>query len=94
MTEQDYLEMANQFKEVYEKLELKLKEKERIIIELKKKVFFNYTFSRLIDNYIGSLDIDGIASNDLKTLIEIQRGQNSMDIDAILGVNNDIDNVD
>ena len=103
MNENEYLEMAKHFKETYEKLEEQIKEKDKLIVELKKKVFFNYTFSRLIDNYIGTLGIGGLPNHDLKTLVEIQRGQNSMDIDAILGVKDefsefefeiDIDNVD
>ena len=91
MSEQDFLEMANQFKEVYEKMEGKLLQKDKIIKELNKKIMLNYTFSRLIDEIIQDMDLP--IGCPLNTYSETLRGRNSEAIDDMLGYN-DINIID
>ena len=86
MIEQDYIELSNHFKETYEKMEKKLLEKDAIIKELYKKIMFNYSIARLIDDQIGYMDLP--MGCPLNVYSETLRGSNSEFIDEILGVSN------
>ena len=86
MTEQDYLEMSNHFKEVYEKMEKKIEKKNKVIKDLYKKIMFNYTFSLLIDEIVLEMDLPFACP--LNVYSQTLVSANSDSIDCMMGLSN------
>jgi len=76
--ENEYLEMSNHFKKVYDEMEIKILNHETTIKELKKEIITSYGFIRVIDNLLENLyDVP----NEIIVLIECLRGHLSNIID-------------
>ena len=69
--EQDYLEMANHFKEVLEKKENTIQSLEDEILEHKKMIITTYGVFRLLDEYFS---ISGNIPFDVQGVVELLRG--------------------
>ena len=77
--ENDYLEMTNHLKQLYDEIEMKNNMLELQKLDLKKVLITVYGLSRMIDNICDN--IDGIP-NDLITLIEVLRSYLSAEVDS------------
>lgn len=77
--ENDYLEMTNHLKQLYDEIEMKNNMLELQKLDLKKVLITSYGLIRMIDNICDN--IDGIP-NDLITLIEVVRSYLSAEVDS------------
>ena len=78
-TEQDYIDICNHSKEIYEIQEKRIEELNNMIINLKKQVIIGYSLIRIIDDLFDDDD-----NNLLQELIELLRGQMSDFIEGFI----------
>ena len=56
ITEQKYLELAEDFKRQYEEMEKKIKDKDEQLLEIKKELISCYGYVRILDNLYSQQD--------------------------------------
>jgi len=90
ITENDYLELANHSKELYEKQEVIIKKLNQIILNLRKEIVSCYGFVRTIDELTDELienETDNsyyLTKHPVQTLLELLRSRLSSLTEAFL----------
>jgi len=85
MTEQRYLELAQQFQEQYNNKEQALKDMEEKLAGALKGIAVGYATLRLLDDYMDHIELEG-PTHLIKKIIEMGREQCSMSLQDAAGI--------